>query len=135
MRLDELITLRHLEKRLEEGEEKSVEILYRFLFNNIQEFIGGEYSLLTLFPMNFIIGAYKILFLIMIRIQLIIFDNISSFQIKYLQNSFFLLQIQNLIHSRIHNFLPKRTLLFKSTIEHLSTEKLATMALLSSSKF
>lgn len=34
MRLDELITLRHLEKRLEEGEEKSVEILYRFLFNN-----------------------------------------------------------------------------------------------------
>lgn len=118
MRLDELITLRHLEKRLEEGEEKSVEILYRFLFNNIQEFIGGEYSLLTLFPMNFIIGAYKILFLIMIRIQLIIFDNISSFQIKYLQNSFFLLQIENVIHSRIHHFLAKRKgELFKSTIE------------------
>lgn len=119
MRLDELITLRHLEKRLEEGEEKSVEILYRFLFNNIQEFIGGEYSLLTLFPMNFIIGAYKILFLIMIRIQLIIFDNILSFQIKHLQNSFFLLlQIENVIHSRIHHFLAKRKgELFKSTIE------------------
>lgn len=122
MRLDELITLRHLEKRLEEGEEKSVEILYRFLFNNIQEFIGGEYSLLTLFPMNFIIGAYKILFLIMIRIQLIIFDNILSFQIKHLQNSFFLLlQIENVIHSRIHHFLAKRT----SFSNPPSNEKLA----------
>lgn len=107
MRLDELITLRHLEKRLEEGEEKSVEILYRLLFNNK-----------SLFPMNFIIGAYKILFLIIIRIQLIIFDNISSFQIKHLQNSFFLLQIENVIHSRIHHFLAKRKgELFKSTIE------------------